>query len=66
MRETVHYGDGWKVKNSEGKDNGVLQHKVWKPGRLQPKKTEDSGASGKKQTKVWNLGKETAKLGILN
>ena len=46
MKKEFHRGIIWKVKNDEGKDSGVLQHKVWKPGRLQPKKNEDSGAYG--------------------
>ena len=47
----------WRVKNDEGKDSGVLQHKVWKLGRLQPKKNEDSEAYGQQQTKVWDPGR---------
>ena len=46
----------WRVKIDEGKYSGVLQHKVWNPGRLQPKKNEDSEAYGQQQTKVWDPG----------
>ena len=28
MKKAVHCGIIWKVKNDEGKDSGVLQHKV--------------------------------------
>jgi len=44
------------VKNVEGKDCGALQHKVWKLGRLQPNRDEDSEAYGQQQTKVWDPG----------
>ena len=52
----------WRVKNDEGKDNGVLQHKVWKPGRLHAKNNEDSEAYGQKQTKVWDPGRKKLKM----
>ena len=47
----------WRVKNDEGKDSGVLQHKVLKPRRLQPKKNEECEAYEQKKTKVWDLGR---------
>jgi len=40
MREAVHCKDDWEVQNSEDEDNGALQYKVWKPGRLQLKSDE--------------------------
>ena len=47
MKEkTVHYGVDWEVKNSEGKDSGVLEHKVWNPGRMQLKNDKDNVAYG--------------------
>ena len=46
MKKEVHYVIIWKVKNDESKDSEVLQYKVWKTGRLQPKETEDSEDSG--------------------
>jgi hypothetical protein len=42
MKKAFHCGDYWRVKNSEGKDSGALQHKTWKPGRLQLKNDEDN------------------------
>ena len=53
IKQEDHCKVEWRVKNDEGKDNGVLQHKVWQPRRLQPKKNEDSEAYGQQQTKVW-------------
>ena len=61
MKEEVQCGIIWKVNNDEGKYNGVLQHKVWNHGRLQPKKNKDSGASGQQQTKVWDPGEHELK-----
>ena len=57
IKKEFHYGIIWKVKNDEVKDSGVLQHKVWNPGRLQPKKNEDNGAYGQQQTKFWDPGR---------
>jgi hypothetical protein len=28
MKKAFHCGDYWRVKNSEGKDSGALQHKT--------------------------------------
>ena len=44
--KTVHYGVDWEVKNSEGKDSGVLEHKVWNPRRMQLKNDKDNVAYG--------------------
>jgi hypothetical protein len=57
MKKVIHHGIDWRVKNSEGRDNGELQYKTWKPGRLQIKRSEDNEAIGQQQTKVWDLGK---------
>ena len=46
VKQVDHYNVEWRVKNDEGKENGVLHHKVWNPGRLQPKKNEYSEAYG--------------------
>jgi hypothetical protein len=40
------------VKKREGRDSGALQHKVWKPRRLQLKNDEDNATYGQQQTKV--------------
>ena len=50
------------MKNSEGRDSGALQHKVWKPGRLQPTRYDNSKAFGQLQTKVWDLGRQRLKV----
>ena len=42
MIKTVHCGVDWEVKNSEGKDSGVLEHKVWNLGRMQLKNDKDN------------------------
>ena len=42
----------WRVNNDEGKYSEVLQHKVWNPEMLQPKKNEDSEVYGQQLTKV--------------
>ena len=47
MIKTVHYGVDWEVKNSEGKDSGVLEHKVWNLGRMQLNNDKDNVAYGK-------------------
>jgi hypothetical protein len=57
VKKVIHCEDDWKVKNNEGKDSGALQHKVWKPGRLQLKNDEDNAAYGQQQTRVWDPGK---------
>ena len=57
VKQANHCKVEWRLKNDEGKDNGVLQHKVWKPRRLHPKRNQDSEAYGKQQTKVWDPGK---------
>ena len=44
--KTVHYGVDWEVKNSEGKDSGVLEHKVWNLGRMQLNNDKDNVAYG--------------------
>ena len=49
MKKTIHYGIIWKVKNSEGRDNGALQYKAWKPGILQLKNDEVNVAYGRQQ-----------------
>ena len=46
MIKTVHYGVDWEVKNSEGKDSGVLEHKVWNLGRMQLNNDKDNVAYG--------------------
>ena len=46
VKQADHYKVEWRVRNEEGKDNGVLQHQVWKPGRVQLKKNEDGEAYG--------------------
>jgi len=58
MKEEFHCKEDWKVQNSEGEDNGALQYKVWKPGRLQLKNDEDKTAYGQQQTQVWDPGKD--------
>ena len=46
------------VENYEGKASGALQHKTWKPGRLNPTMRYDvSKAYGQLQNKVWDTGK---------
>ena len=57
VKQAYHCKVEWRVKNDEGKDSGILQHKVWKLGRLQPKKNEDSEAYGQKQKNVWDIGR---------
>ena len=57
MKKVIHCEIAWRMKNSEGRDSGALQHKVWKPGRLQLKNDKDNEAYGQQQTKVWDLGK---------
>ena len=57
VKQADHCKVEWRVKNDEGKDSGILQHKVWKLGRLQPKKNEYSEAYGQQQTKVWDPGR---------
>jgi hypothetical protein len=58
MKKVIHCEDDWKVKNEEGKDNGALQHKVWKPGRLQIKNDEyNASYEQQQQNKVWDPGK---------
>ena len=57
MKQVVHCEVNWKVKDSEDKDNGALHHKVWNPGRLQLKKSEDNETYGQQQTRVWDPGK---------
>jgi len=34
MKKEIHYVYDWEVENSEGRDNGSLQYKVCKLGRL--------------------------------
>ena len=54
----VHCGVDWEVKNSEGKDSGVLEHKVWNPGRMQLKNDKDNvayGQPGKMQLRSINV-----------
>lgn len=53
----VHCGNVWRMKNDEGKNNGALQHKIWKLGRLQPEDNEDNAAYGQQQIRVWHQGK---------
>lgn len=53
-KQVIHCKVGWRVNNVEGKDSRALHHKVWKPGRLQPKRDEDNEAYGQQQTKVWD------------
>ena len=50
------------MKNDEGKDSGVLQHKVWNPGRLQPKNNEDGEAYRQQQKKVWDPGRQNLEM----
>jgi hypothetical protein len=39
------------------KENGVLQHHVWDPGKLQETTKQQQGSkASKKQYKVWDLG----------
>ena len=57
VKQEDHCKVEWRVKNDEGKDSGVLQHKVWNHGRLHPKKNEDSEAYGQQQTKFWDPGR---------
>ena len=52
VKHIDHYKVEWNVENEEGKDSGVLQHKVWKPRRLQSNKNEDGEAYGQQQTRV--------------
>ena len=42
--KTVHYGVDWEVKNSEGKDSGVLEHKVWNSGRMELKNDKENSS----------------------
>ena len=46
MKQTIHSKIGLKVKNTEGKTHGELQYKVWKPGRLQQIRHDDSRSYG--------------------
>ena len=46
MIKTIHYGVDWEVNNSEGKDSGVLEHKVWNLGRMQLNNDKDNVAYG--------------------
>ena len=62
MKKEVQCGIIWKVNNDEGKYNGVLQHKVWNHGRLQPKKNEDGEAYGQQQTKFWDPGRQKLQM----
>ena len=57
IKQVVYWEDNWEVKNNEGKVNGALQDKVWKPGRLQLKNDGVDAAYGKQQTKLWDPGK---------
>ena len=57
VKEEDHCKFEWRVKNDEGKDSGVLQHKFWNPARLQSKKNEYSEAYGQHQTKFWDPGR---------
>ena len=57
VRKIVQCEFGLKVNNSEGKNNGELQHKVWNPRRVQPVRCDDSKDFGQLQTKFWDPGK---------
>ena len=54
VKQVTHCEIGLKMKNSEGKNSGSLQHKVWKPERLQPIRNDDSKAHRQLQKKVWD------------
>ena len=57
VKQLIHCGGVWRMKNNEGKDSGALQDKVWNLGRLQSKGNEHNPAYGQHQTRVWDLGK---------
>jgi len=42
VRRPFHCEVELKMKNSEGRDSGILQHKFWNPGRLQPIRSDGS------------------------
>lgn len=54
VKQVIHCEDHWRVKNDKGKDNGSLQYKVWKHGRLQLKRHENNAAYGHQRTRVWD------------
>ena len=56
VKQVIHCRVDWRMKNNEGKDSGALQHKVWKPGRLQLKDDKDNAAYGQQKTKIWDPG----------
>ena len=62
VKQADHCRVEWRVRNEEGKDTGVLQHKVWKPERLHPKKNEDGEAYGQQQTRVWDPGRQELQM----
>ena len=62
LKQSVHCEVGLKVKNSDGRDTGALQHKVWKPGRLQLAKNDDNEAYEQQQTKFWDPGRHELKI----
>ena len=62
VKQANHCKVEWRMKNEEGKDNGVLHHKVWNPGRVQPKKNEDGEAYGQQQTRVWDPGRQGVQM----
>ena len=57
IKQAPHYKVELKVNNDEGKGSGALQHKVWKTGRLQPRRNDDSEAYEHQQTKFWDPGR---------
>ena len=62
VKGTVHCGDDWEVNNIEGRDNGELQNKVWKPRRLQPTRNNDTKDFERLQTKVWDPRRHKLKM----
>ena len=58
VKQATHCEVVLKVKNYEGRNGGALQYKVWKPGRLQLARNDDSKAYGQLQEKVWNPGRQ--------
>ena len=62
VKQEYHCKVEWRVKNDEGKDSGVQQHKVWKPGRLQLARNNDSKAFQRLQTKVWDPGRQKLEM----
>ena len=58
VKQVVHCGNDWRMKNDEVKDSRALQYKIWKRGRLQLARNDDNEVFGQLQTKVWDPGRQ--------